>query len=59
MKAYPKYISAALSVFRPPQQITVSEWADKCRILSEKDTAAPGAWQTSKTPYLKGVMDAF
>ena len=59
MKPYPKYISAALSVLRPPQKITVSEWADKYRVLSEKDTAAPGAWQTSKTPYLRGVMDAF
>lgn len=56
---YPEYISSALSAFRPPERLTVSEWADKYRVLSEKDTAAPGKWNTSKTPYLRGVMDAF
>ena len=59
MRQYPEYITQALTAFKPPQRITVSEWADKYRVLSEKDTAAPGAWQTSKTPYLRGVMDAF
>lgn len=56
---YPYYISAALASLRPPERLTVSEWADKYRVLSEKDTAAPGKWQTTKTPYLRGVMDAF
>ena len=36
---YPEYISSALSAFRPPERLTVSEWADKYRVLSEKDTA--------------------
>lgn len=56
---YPGYIEAAFSAFKPPERMTVSEWADKYRILSEKDTAAPGPWRTAKTPYLRGVMDAF
>tara|TARA_Y100001973_G_scaffold50639_1_gene75125 strand:+ start:386 stop:2269 length:1884 start_codon:yes stop_codon:yes gene_type:complete len=37
--------------------ITVSDWADKNRILSGKASAEPGAWRTSRTPYLKEPMD--
>lgn len=56
---YPWWIMDALAVLKPPEKMTVSEWADKYRILSELDSAAPGHWRTSKTPYLKAVMDAF
>ena len=56
---YPWWIMYALAVLKPPEKLTVSEWADKYRILSELDSAAPGHWRTSKTPYLKAVMDAF
>ncbi len=57
--AYPDWILKALEVLKPPEKLTVSEWADKYRILSELDSAAPGHWHTSKTPYLKAIMDAF
>ena len=56
---YPDWITKALAVLKPPEKLTVSQWADKHRILSELDSAAPGHWRTSKTPYLKEVMDAF
>lgn len=56
---YPDWIMNALAILKPPEKLTVSEWADKHRILSELDSAAPGHWRTSKTPYLKKVMDAF
>ena len=56
---YPAYIMDALSMLKPPERLKVSEWADKYRILSELDSASPGHWRTSKTPYLKSVMDAF
>ena len=56
---YPAYILDALAVLRPPERLSVSEWADKHRILSELDSASPGQWRTSKTPYLRAVMDAF
>ena len=45
--------------FRLPRKMTVSEWADKNRILDPKTSAEPGRWRTSRTPYLKGIMDAF
>lgn len=41
-----------------PEQITVSEWAEKYRMLDES-SALPGNWHNSVTPYLVGVMDAF
>jgi phage terminase large subunit GpA-like protein len=36
---------------------TVSEWADAHRFLSEMASAEPGRWRTSRTPYLKEIMD--
>ena len=41
-----------------PKKITVSEWADAYRVLPES-SAESGKWHTSRTPYLKGPMDAF
>ena len=56
---YPDWILNALAVLKPPEKLTVSQWADKYRILSEMDSASPGHWRTSKTPYLRKVMDTF
>lgn len=56
---YSGYIMQALKVLKPPEKLTVSEWADKFRVLSPKDSAAPGPWHTSRTPYLKEPMDSF
>ena len=42
---------------RPEPQIPVAAWADRHRMLP--DTAAePGRWRTSRTPYLREIMDA-
>lgn len=43
----------------PPEQITVSEWAEKYRMLDSKTSAIPGPWSNDITPYLVGVMDEF
>ena len=42
-----------------PDDLTVSQWADKYRRLSPESSAEAGPWRTKKTPYLKEVMDAF
>lgn len=42
-----------------PEKITVSVWADRYRRLDVKTSAEPGQWSTSRTPYLRGIMDAF
>ena len=42
---------------KPDPVLTVSEWADRYRMLTSKTAAIPGPWQTSITPYLKKIMD--
>lgn len=37
--------------------LTVSEWADRYRILSSVASAEPGPWKTERTPYLREIMD--
>lgn len=55
----PTYIRNALQVLKPPEELTVSEWAEKHRQLDEKSSAIPGGWKNSTTPYLVGIMDEF
>ena len=42
---------------KPDPLMNISEWADKYRLLSQKASAEPGKWRTSRTPYLKEIMD--
>ena len=42
---------------RPDPVLTVSEWADRHRYLSQRASAEPGRFQTSRTPYLREIMD--
>nr|USU31104.1 phage terminase large subunit family protein [Methylobacterium sp. OTU13CASTA1] len=43
---------------RPDPILTVSQWADRFRVLSTKLAAEAGAYRTSRTPFLRDVMDA-
>lgn len=56
---WPSWLKASLKIFKPPEQLTVSEWADKHRVLDAKTSAEPGQWRTARTPYLQGIMDTF
>ena len=47
-----------LDNFRPPEDLTVDEWADKYRVLPASSAEA-GPWRTSRTPYLREPMRAF
>ncbi|MCZ7641877.1 MAG: phage terminase large subunit family protein [Pseudorhodoplanes sp.] len=40
----------------PEPRVTVSQWADEHRILPDL-SAEPGRWRTSRTPYLREIMD--
>lgn len=51
-------LEALCAGWEPEVELTVSEWADTHRMLSAKDSAEHGRWSTSRTPYLRGVMDA-
>jgi len=41
----------------PDPLLTISEWADTYRTLSQRASAEPGAWRTDRTPYLREIMD--
>lgn len=43
----------------PPDDLTVSQWAEAKRRLSAESAAEPGPWRTERTPYLREPMDAF
>lgn len=43
--------------FRRDPVLTVSEWADRFRILSPESTSEHGRWRTERTPYLREIMD--
>lgn len=51
--------SAAFSeAFEPRPRLSVSEWADRNRVLSGKAASEPGPWRTDRTPYLREILDA-
>ncbi len=47
---------AALLAFKPPEKLSLSEWADNHAFLSAESSAEGGRWRT--LPYQKGIMDA-
>jgi phage terminase large subunit GpA-like protein len=42
----------------PPPLLTVTEWAERYRVLSGKDSAEPGPYRAARTPYAREPMDA-
>lgn len=52
-------IKSAFQGFKAPENLTVSQWADKYRKLSPENSAEAGRWKTSRTPYLEEIMNAF
>ena len=55
----PEYIVEALEAMKPPDDLSVSEWAERYRILDELSSKMTGPWKNTVTPYLKGIMDEF
>lgn len=51
--------SRAFANYRPPEDLTVSEWAAKHRVLSRESSAEAGPWRNERTPYMVEVMDSF
>lgn len=52
-------LAKTYAMFRPPANDTVSEWADKNRVLVSESSAEPGPWRTDRAPYQREIMDAF
>lgn len=42
----------------PPPNLTVSQWADRFRMLSPEASAEPGRWRTDRAPHTRAIMDA-
>ena len=42
---------------RPAPRMTVTEWAESYRVMSDKDSAEPGPYRVSRTPYAREPMD--
>lgn len=55
---YEAILMAVADAWRVPEKLTVSQWADRNRVLPSKASAEPGEWRTSRTPYLQEPMDA-
>lgn len=55
MGVYADTFFAALQL-RP--RVSVSEWADRYRVIHPGTSPEPGPWSTDRTPYLRGIMDA-
>jgi len=51
------YAESFAEGIRPEPLLMVSEWSDEYRRLSAKAASEPGPWRTSRTPYLKEIMD--
>jgi len=43
---------------RPDPKLRISEWADQYRIMTTRSSPEPGLWRTSRTPFLRDIMDA-
>ena len=52
------YFSGFFAGLKPDTRLTVSQWADKHRVLPMKSAKEAGRWRTARTPYLKEIMDA-
>jgi phage terminase large subunit GpA-like protein len=51
-------IRTALNAAMPPPTLTVSEWADDARRLSQESSAEPGRWTTARAEYQRAILDA-
>lgn len=49
---------AARKTLARPERLTVTEWAEKYRVLDET-SAIPGKFNISITPYMREIMDSF
>jgi phage terminase large subunit GpA-like protein len=46
-----------MAAFRPPEDLTVSAWADRYRYLSAESSASPGRFRTEIVEYMREPMD--
>lgn len=54
-----RVVAKAMAGMLPPDDLTVTEWAERNRRLSAESAAEPGPWRTERTPYLREPMNAW
>jgi phage terminase large subunit GpA-like protein len=59
LNAHEKIYNALSRSFAPRKHISVSEWADLHRVLSNKTSAKAGAWRTDSNPIQREIMNCF
>jgi len=52
------YYEAFAAGLRPDPDLTVTLWADNFRMLPKKSSSEPGKYRSSRTPYVREIMDA-
>jgi phage terminase large subunit GpA-like protein len=50
-------IGGFIDGLKPEPRLTVSEWADRFRMLDSKAAAEPGPYRTDRTPYVREIQD--
>lgn len=51
------FLRALADAVRPRPPITVSQWADRERYVSQRSSSAWGKWKTSRVPFAREIMD--
>lgn len=51
-------LARCVATLKPPPELTLSQWADRYRMLSAESSAEPGRWHTDKASYQREIMDA-
>lgn len=50
-------LARCVATLKPPPELTLSQWADRYRMLSAESSAEPGRWHTDKAPYQREIID--
>jgi len=51
-------LKQSVDILKPPPRLSLSQWADRKRVLSPEASAEPGRWYTERAEYQRGIMDA-
>lgn len=50
-------LAPTAAALKPPERMSLSQWAERYAVLSAENSAAPGPWRPY--PYQVGILDAF
>lgn len=53
------FLNGFLRGFAKPSKISVSDWADKHRVLTTKYSSEPGPWRTNNAEYTREIMNVW